>query len=133
MPTDQTATNAKVTQSARGMSVSSLLNLYAEILAELRDRGVVRSANSPVGDYAEHLFAIAFDWRLVGNSSAGHDAVGEGKTISNKGSPASPTQRSRQLSFIRKLPEKPFDYLAGILFNENYSIFRAAIIPHSLA
>ncbi|WP_460707211.1 hypothetical protein [Myceligenerans halotolerans] len=38
-------------------STSRLLAAYAEILAELRRRGVVRSANAPAGDLAETLVA----------------------------------------------------------------------------
>ena len=34
-----------------------LMNMYAEILAELNSRNVVRTYNSPVGDYAEWLVA----------------------------------------------------------------------------
>ena len=32
-----------------------LMNLYAEVLIELNQRKVVRTYNSPVGDYAEWL------------------------------------------------------------------------------
>lgn len=34
-----------------------LMNQYAAILAELNERNVVRTYNSPVGDYAEWLVA----------------------------------------------------------------------------
>lgn len=47
------------TTSARNLSTHStgdLLRLYGEILTELRERGVVRSENSPVGDVAEYLW-----------------------------------------------------------------------------
>ena len=119
-------------QLVRKRSVSALLNLYAEILEELRDRGVVRSANSPVGDYAEHLFATAFNWTLVANSAAGYDAV-DGKTrYQIKARRLHSHNRSRQLSFIRRLPERNFHYLAGVLFNEDYTVLRAALIPHAL-
>jgi hypothetical protein len=39
---------------------------------------------------------------------------------------------SRQLSALRKLPDSSFDFLAGVLFNKDYSIMRAAIIPHDI-
>jgi hypothetical protein len=40
--------------------------------------------------------------------------------------------KSRQLSAIRNLDGSHFDVLAGILFNENYSVLRAALIPRSV-
>jgi hypothetical protein len=40
---------------------------------------------------------------------------------------------SRQLSAIRNLGEAHFDFLAGVLFNEDYTVMRAAIIPYAIA
>lgn len=51
------------------MSVSQLLGAYARILAELRSRGVVRTNNAPVGDYAELLVARALAGELASNAS----------------------------------------------------------------
>src|SRR5690606_8844173 len=56
-------------------TVRELLRLHAEVLDELRRREVVRTSNSPVGDYAELLFATAFGWELENSSAAGHDAT----------------------------------------------------------
>lgn len=36
-----------------------LLSLHSEILAELHSRGVIRTKNNPVGDYAEWLVSEA--------------------------------------------------------------------------
>jgi hypothetical protein len=36
--------------------VSALLELHGDVLAELRRREIVRSANNPTGDYGELLF-----------------------------------------------------------------------------
>jgi hypothetical protein len=53
-----------------------LLSSYASILAELRQRGVVRSANAPAGDYAEWLCSRALGGTLVDNFSVkSHDLV----------------------------------------------------------
>jgi hypothetical protein len=40
---------------------------------------------------------------------------------------------SRQLSAIRDLAGEDFDYLAGILFNEDYTVMKVALIPRSVA
>ena len=50
------------------------------ILEELRLRKIERSSNGPVGDYAEYLFAKAFEWELVGNSQKGYDAKDRNST-----------------------------------------------------
>jgi hypothetical protein len=55
--------------------VSVLLELHGDLLAELRRRDIVRSANNPTGDYGELLFSRAFGWTLNGNSSADADAI----------------------------------------------------------
>jgi hypothetical protein len=40
---------------------------------------------------------------------------------------------SRQLSALRDLAAGHFDILAGVLLNEDYSVMRAALIPHAIA
>ncbi len=114
-------------------SVPKLLGLYAEILEELRARKVIRSWNAPLGDYCEYLFCNAMEWQQETNSKTGYDAI-DNKGIKHQIKGRRPTKenRSRQLSFIRRLPEKQFDFLAAILFNEDYSVNRAAIIPHAV-
>lgn len=52
-----------------------LLSLHSEILTQLRSRGVIRTKNNPVGDYAEWLVSNALGMTLLSNSSAGADAI----------------------------------------------------------
>jgi hypothetical protein len=100
---------------------------------ELRARGIVRSANNPMGDLAEYLFCKAFGWRRAGNSNANIDAIGEGEIrYQIQGRRITRHNKSRQLSAIRDLSGRHFDYLAGILFGEDYRVFRAAIIPYDI-
>lgn len=113
-------------------SVRDLLSLHGGILSELRLRGVVRTGNSPLGDYVEHLFVNAFGWRLTKNSAAGYDATQEGTRYQIKGRRIGPTSPSRQLGAIRNLPEKPFDVLAAALFDESYTIIRGILMPYHL-
>jgi hypothetical protein len=49
-------------------TASEILALYATALDELRERGIVRGANGPGGDYAELLFVQAFGWKREENS-----------------------------------------------------------------
>lgn len=51
------------------MTVAELLGSYAQILAELRRRNVVRSNNAPVGDYAEALVAKTLGGKLANDVS----------------------------------------------------------------
>jgi hypothetical protein len=115
------------------MTTSALLQLQADILGELRRREVIRSSNNPTGDYAELLFARAMEWTLNGNSSADADAVDSaGNRFQIKSRRLTKENASRQLGFMRRLPDRPFDYLAAVLFNDRFIVQRAAIIPLDL-
>jgi hypothetical protein len=112
---------------------SELLSLHARINEELRERGIVRSSNNPTGDLAEYLFCSAFGWVQTGNSTAHLDAIGEdGSRYQIKGRRITRHNASRQLSAIRELKVGNFDFLAGVLFAEDYRVMRAAIIPHAV-
>jgi hypothetical protein len=113
-----------------GRPVSELLGTYARVLDELRLNGVVRSSNNPVGDYAEYLFCRAFNWELSSKSSKGYDASDiKGYRYQIKGRRLTPQNQSRQLSAIRDIKKRLFDYLAAVLFEANFTVRRAAIIP----
>jgi hypothetical protein len=110
--------------------VSTLLELHVDLLLQLRRRGVVRSANNPTGDYGERLFARAFDWTLNSNSSADADAVDtDGLRYQIKSRRLLTLKGSRQLGFIRRLKDRPFDRLATVLFDDRFRVLRGAIIP----
>lgn len=111
-----------------------LLALHAKLGDELRTRGITRSANNPTGDLAEYLFCKAFGWKQAGNSHANVDAVAsDGISYQIKGRRITRYNKSRQLSAIRDLVGGHFDFLAGVLFNEDYTVMRAALIPHAVA
>lgn len=115
----------------KSLSVIDLLRTHGAILDELRLRNIVRSANNPVSDLAELLFCRANpDWTRENNSASGHDAVDcRGVRYQIKARRLHKHNRSRQVSALRNLPNDPFDFLAGVLFDENFGIYRAAIIP----
>ncbi|MER9836129.1 hypothetical protein NKJ28_14260 [Mesorhizobium sp. M0145] len=117
----------------RTAGVTDLLILHSQIMDELRDREIVRTANAPLGDYAELLFATAFGWSLESNSSTGHDAKdAAGVRYQIKSRRTTPRNASRQLSAIRRLPDNTFDFLAAVLFNESYRVTRAIVIPREV-
>jgi len=116
-----------------GMKVSQLLALHAQLSDELRARGITRSSNNPTGDLAEYLFCKAFGWTRAGNSQANIDALDNaGLRYQIKGRRVTRFNKSRQLSAIRDFDGAHFDYLAAVLFAEDFTATRAAIIPRAI-
>jgi len=115
------------------LNPSQLLALHAQVSEELRSRGVTRSCNNPTGDLAEYLFCQAFSWRQAGNSNRHVDAIAaDGTRYQIKARRVTRHNTSRQLSAIRDLAGANFDHLASVLFSEDYSVMRAAIIPYGV-
>lgn len=115
------------------LSSFKLLALHARLADELRARGITRSSNNPTGDLAEFLFCRAFKWTQADNSKAHIDAVDQnGTRYQIKGRRVTRFNRSRQLSAIRDFDGAHFDYLAGVLFHEDFSVMRAALIPRTV-
>ena len=115
------------------LSELELLQLHASIIDELIQREVVRTKNNPIGDYAEWLVAKALDLKLARNSSAGYDGedVNEIK-YQIKSRRITSGNKSRQLSAIRNLSGKEFDFLIGLVFDEKYNLLVAVQIPHEV-
>lgn len=112
------------------LSAAQLLQLHSQVGTELRARGITRTSNNPTGDLAEYLFCKAFGWTQAGNSMAAIDAIGsDGTRYQIKGRRLTRFNKSRQLSAMRNLKGAHFDFLAATLFNEDYTILRAALIP----
>ena len=111
-------------------SIAELLALHVAVTEELRARKVLRSANNPTGDFAEYLFCGAFGWTQESNSTKAFDATGhDGTRFQIKGRRMHRRNKSRQLSQIRNFDG--FDVLAAVLFDDQYLIERAALIPVS--
>ena len=111
------------------MTAVQLLALHAQVADELVVRGITRSYNNPTGDLAERLFCMAFGWKQAGKSHPHVDAIGpDGTRYQIKGRRVTRKNKSRQLGALRDLCGEHFDFLAGVLFSEDYSIMRAAPI-----
>lgn len=122
-----------MTTTLTGKSTSELLRLYGDILDELRNRGIVRSANSPIGDYTEWLVASRLGLTLTSNSQSGHDAVDQvGTRYQIKGRRLLSTSGPAQLGVIRNLAKADFDFLIAVVFDALFEVQYAAKIPHSL-
>ena len=111
-------------------TTAGLLALYRDTLRELRDRGVIRTANAPAGDYAEYKVRCAFPGsELAPNSEKSWDIKAADGTrlqvkcrvifdLRNRG--------QRQLSPFRSFG---FDAAAIVLLDENYRLRRASLVP----
>jgi len=109
-----------------------LLSLHSNILIELKNRKILRTKNNPVGDYAEWLVHTAFGYELQTNSNHGFDAKDtDGTRYQIKARRITPDNKSTQLSAIRNLGEKDFDFLIVVLFDQEFTAYKAVQIPHS--
>ena len=114
-----------------GLAPIELLSLHARVADELRNRRITRTSNNPTGNLSEYLFCKAFHWKQEANSNANIDAKdGGGICYQIKGRRITRHKNSRQLSANRDFEGKSFDFLAGVIFSEDYTVMRAAIIPH---
>ena len=109
------------------VKIIDLLRAPYEAINELKNRGVVRTANSPLGDYAEYLVAKAFNGTLEKNSKKSFDvSTPEGTTYQVKARRMTGASGDRQLSIIRSWE---FDFLIGVLFDADLNLVRAAKVP----
>ena len=110
-----------------------LLTFQARIADELRSRGIARTSNNVTGDLAEYLFCLAFGWAPAANSNAHIDAIDKGGArYQIKGRRITRHNASRQLGALRDLAGQHFDFLAAVLFAEDYRVMRAAIVPRAV-
>lgn len=115
------------------MDIQSLLQLQAACINELKRRKVVRTQNNPIGDYTEWLVAKTLGLELENNSKSGYDAKDRTNIrFQIKGRRITSDNPSRQLSAIRKYQEKHFDVLAAVIYDENFDVLEAWLIPHDV-
>lgn len=96
----------------------------------MRERGLVRTANTPVGDYAERIACSRLNLQRQGFSEKSIDAVDDsGTRYQIKGRRLTPENMSRQLSAIRDIQSGPFDILLAVFFNEDLDLQEIWSIP----
>ena len=107
------------------VTVPELLGRYAAILAELRMRGVVRTANAPLGDYAEHLAHRLYGGAIEANSKKSYDIeAADGTLVQVKARAWGPdTSPSAVFSVFRSFD---FDIATLVVFDAtNYTLMWA--------
>ena len=114
------------------LSVLQVLGLYADIINDLRERGVLRSTNSPVADYAEYLVCRGLSLSPAKKSAKGFDATdAEGKKYEIKARREATGSKPTRFSPIRELEAHQSDYLVAVVFAEDFTVKKAGILTHS--
>ncbi len=115
----------------KNMSDQKLLQLYSQLMEELRNRDIVRSSNNPVADCAEKVAVERLGLIRGGKEERGHDAIdSEKKRYQIKGRRITRHNNSRQLGVIRNIEERLFDYLIAVIFNEDFTVSEIWKIPY---
>jgi hypothetical protein len=112
------------------MSDDEVAKTWARSMRELRRRDLIRTANTPVGDYAERICCERFDLSRKGFSEKSVDALGQdGTRYQIKARRLTPENPSRQLGAIRDVNADPFDILLAVFFNEDLDLQEIWSIP----
>lgn len=115
------------------LSIADLLAAHCLVIAELQRRGVLRSGNNPTGDYAEWLVSSKLGLELAEKSCKGYDATDAQKVrYEIKARRVTPANPSTQMSPIRNLVGKHFDFLIAVVFDSAWNVTVAAKIPHRI-
>ena len=113
------------------MTEIELLQAHRLVIEELRRREVLTTRNNPVGDYTEWLVCRTMGLFKQRNSQSGFDAVdGDGIRYQIKG--RQDEGSSVQFSAIRNLEGGEFDAVIAVVFNSDFSVRLAVLIPHAM-
>lgn len=116
------------------LSAFELMQLQTRLQDELAARRVVQNPSQPVGDYAIHLACTAFDLQREPPATSGYDASdSEGLRYQVKFRRLTGPQDTRQLNAIKGIEQRKFDFLIGVLFNPDMTIFRAAMMSFEVS
>lgn len=108
-----------------------LLQVTGAVIDELKRRGINRTGNNPLSDYAEWLVEGRLGLKLAPKSMKGFDATDPKTQLKYeiKARRVTPGNSSRQLSALRDLDKKPFDFLIAVVFSKDFDVKLALKIP----
>jgi hypothetical protein len=120
------------------LTAAQLLKLWSRVMAELREREVIRSSNNPVGDYCEKLVADHFGVKPIAGSNRDYDLVRKegvrdvrvqvkGRRVTSK------SPYIRHWSAMRGVDEHRFDEVVAVALNEDFSLLGAWTVPWEAA
>lgn len=107
-----------------------LFRLYAGVMAELKSRNIVRTANPPAGDYGEWLVHRALGGTLANNSVKSYDVSGTAYgRVQVKARAVSATPKSGQLQ-TSPFRSDDFEWAALVMLDESdFTVVRASLLP----
>jgi hypothetical protein len=109
-----------------------LMILYGKATERLREMGIVRSSNNVIADYAEFLAIKALDVTLPRQSTPGYDCTDtQLRRYEIKARRRTFSSKPTHFSTLRRLDQQLFDFLVGVLFDAEFGIIQAGILPHS--
>jgi hypothetical protein len=109
------------------LSVRELLALWASALRELRDRGVVRTFNNPIGDIAEALVALHYGVQRGSFSEKTWDVRIGDELLQVKALRDTGTRTRRNLSPVRS--DDGYTAVIVVIFTEDLRVAEAIRIP----
>lgn len=116
-----------------GSKAYELFKIYNKVIFELKELGVIRSKNNPVGDYGEFLAEKIFGLTRAAKDSKGYDLIdNEGKKYQVKTRRPTPDNPSRQLGGFRDLDENLFDSCLAIILSPEFEPKEIWEIPHGI-
>ncbi|MBN2269939.1 MAG: hypothetical protein JXN61_04950 [Sedimentisphaerales bacterium] len=119
-------------RNLKTLTIQQLLQLHGESTQELRRRGVVRSANNPLADYAEFLVCCTLRLSPAGPSTKGFDATdASGNRYEIKARRRAKGTEPTRFSALRDFEGGHFRYVVLVLFADDYTIERAAVLTVS--
>jgi hypothetical protein len=99
-----------------------LLRLWARVMSALHDRGVIRSANNPVGDLCDGLVAKHFGVAVETQSTKGYDVFVDGVRYQVKGRRTTPRSKPSHYSPIRNIDAHEFDFVLAVHLDEDFEV-----------
>jgi hypothetical protein len=121
---------AGVSYDPSGRTTPELLGDWAAVMRALRERGVIRTNNNPVGDIAEFIVAAHVQGERSGSSQAGWDVKApNGDLIQVKGARQTADNNRSKLGAIRK---DEYHYVIAVIFDEEFRVTEALRIPRDV-
>lgn len=112
------------------LRVRELLALWVQVMDELAVRGVVRTQNNPTADLAERVACDALGLKMAGKNVKGYDATGpDGMRYQIKGRRLPRGGVRKPTGVVRDIDQEQFDQLAVVLFDHDYEVRLACVIP----
>ncbi|MDQ3739722.1 MAG: hypothetical protein M3320_02790 [Actinomycetota bacterium] len=112
------------------LSVRELLALWASSLRELRERGIVRTFNNPIGDIAEELVAQHYGGERGSFSQKTWDVRAGEELLQVKALRRTGTRTRRNLSPIRS--DDGYTAVIVVVFTEDLRVDYAVRIPREV-